>query len=53
MQIYNRYNVKNEATKLIQSYTEKALEALSKLDLHEEKKTTLKAFAQELMQREV
>jgi geranylgeranyl diphosphate synthase type II len=53
MQIYNRYKVKNEAMKHIKSYTDKALKALSEIDLAEEKKTGLKTFAKELMSREV
>ena len=53
LQIYDRSKVKAEAIKHIKSYTDKALEALSGIDLQEEKKATLKAFARELMSREV
>lgn len=53
MQIYNRYNVKDEAAKHIKSYTQKALKSLSNLDIADNKKTTLNSFAKELMQREV
>jgi len=53
MQIYNRYNVKDEAAKQIQSYTQNALKSLSNLNIAEDKKAKLKLFAEELMQREV
>jgi len=53
MQIYNRYNVKDEAAKQIQSYTQNALKSLSNLNIVEDKKAKLKLFAEELMQREV
>lgn len=53
MLIYNRYNVRKEASKHIQSYTQKALDALSTININEEKKAKLKLFAEELMRREV
>jgi geranylgeranyl diphosphate synthase type II len=53
MQIYNRSQVKEEAIKHIKFYTDKALDSLADIKLPEEKKTTLKTFAQELMRREV
>jgi len=53
MQIYNRSEVKEEAMKHIKSFTNKALDSLATIKLPEEKKATLKTFAQELMRREV
>lgn len=53
MQIYNRYNVKEEAATSIQFYTQNALKSLSNLNIAEDKKARLKLFAEELMQREV
>ena len=52
MQIYNRSKVKYEAIKYINSYTDKALKDINEINLPEEKKSGLKTFARELMNRE-
>jgi len=52
-QLYDRYNVKSVASECIEDYTQKALNALKNVVLPENKKESLKKFAEELMTRNV
>lgn len=52
-QIFDNYNVKEESTRQIEYFTDRALDALQHLDIAEEKKENLRTFAKELMQRKV